>query len=399
MPDPTYGSDLQASTLDDMVLEIAWNNFYVDTPRQAWERAIGATDPFTGGVLMREPTIFNRPLGGANAPGTTVSIVHRQQLADLAFSPRLYSTYDNLETFSLLVQNRGSAKRVDLIDLYAQSHIMAINTDTEVDSFHHGQAPVAGYITDDGSERINGDEEAMNNGYDPSIFGNVFTSYGQQARNGTQTNTLNSTPYWYGNSDGTAAAVTVEGLIAHVMRVKKYNSELGAVIGITSWEGAGYILGALQRQQRFVEWKPGRLETVPAFEGIDFMGVMIYGDTLAPGRSWTQTLPPEISVTSNATDTAGTSTAGQPYSFTSPSTTTSYSGIPASTQISVGEPLTLLSGRSMKLRLTDEPEFLFGVRRNQVYNSNTLDSYIVNLALDKYFTMPRENNVGYGFAS
>ena len=276
---------------------------------------------------------------------------------------------------------------------------MAINTDTEVDSFHHGQAPVAGYITDDGSERINGDEEAMNNGYDPSIFGNVFTSYGQQARNGTQTNTLNSTPYWYGNSDGTAAAVTVEGLIAHVMRVKKYNSELGAVIGITSWEGAGYILGALQRQQRFVEWKPGRLETVPAFEGIDFMGVMIYGDTLAPGRSWTQTLPPEISVTSNATDTAGTSTAGQPYSFTSPSTTTSYSGIPASTQISVGEPLTLLSGRSMKLRLTDEPEFLFGVRRNQVYNSNTLDSYIVNLALDKYFTMPRENNVGYGFAS
>ena len=40
MADPTYGSDLQASTLDDMVLEIAWNNFYVDTPRQAWERAI-----------------------------------------------------------------------------------------------------------------------------------------------------------------------------------------------------------------------------------------------------------------------------------------------------------------------------------------------------------------------
>lgn len=397
MSDPTYNSDLQSSTLDDMVLEIAFMNFFVETPKQEWLRAVGAVDPFDGGVLMREPTIFNRPLGGANSPGTSVTIVHRQQLANLAFTERLYSTYDNLETFSLLVQNRGTAKRVDLLDLYAQNHIFAINTDVEVDSFHHGQSPVTGFITDDGSERVNGDDEVMNNGKDPGWYGNVYTSYGSQARNGSQTNTLNSTPYWYGNADGTAAAFTVEGLTAHMMRVKKFNNQSGNVIGITSQEGIGYIYAMFQRQQRLVEWKVE--DTCPGFDGIGFMGAMIYGDTLAPGRAWTQTLPPQISQTSNATDTAGTSTAGQPYSFTSPTTVTTFSGIPASTQISVGEPLFLYSGRSMKYRPTSEPEFFFGVRRNQVYNSNTLDSYIVNLGINITNQMPRENCLGYGAAS
>jgi hypothetical protein len=396
MPDPTYGGDLQSATLDDMVLDVAYDNFFVDTPKQAWLRAIGAVDPFDGGVMMREPTIFNRPLGGANSPGTTVTIVHRQQLANLAFNERLYSTYDNLETFSLFVQNRGSARRVDLVDLYAQLHIKAINTDVEVDSYHHGQSPVAGYITDDGSERVNGDDEAMNNGYDPGWYGNVYQQYGNQARNGSQANTLNSTPFFYGNPDGTAAAFTVENLTQHMIRVTKFGNEAGNIIGITSQEGIGYLYAMFQRQQRLVEWKVE--DTCPGFSGIGFMGAMLYGDTLAPGRSWSYTLPPEISQTSNATDTAGTSTAGQPYSFTSPSTVTSFSRIPASTQISVGEPLFLYSGRSIKYRPTTEPDFFFGVRRNQVYNSNTLDAYIVNLGINMYYVMPRENCLGYGAA-
>jgi hypothetical protein len=399
MADPTYGGDLQSSTLDDMVLDVAYDNFFVDTPKQMWLRAIGAVDPFDGGVMMREPTIFNRPLGGANSPGTTVTIVHRQQIANLAYNERLYSTYDNLETFSLLVQNRGSARRVDLVDMYAQLHVKAINTDVEVDSFHHGQSPVAGYITDDGSERVNGDEEFMNDGYNPSIFGNVFQSVGNQARNGSQTNTLNSTPYWYGNPDGTAGAVTVENLTQHMIRVLKYGNEAGNVIGITSQEGIGYIYSMFQRQQRLVEWKVE--DTCPGFTGIGFMGAMLYGDTQAPGRAWAQTLPPEISATSNATDTLTYTSGGVviPYSFVSPSTTTTFSRIPASTNISVGEPLSLYSGRTWKYRPTTEPEFFFGVRRNQVYNSNTLDAYIVNLGINQYSVAPRENCVGYGFAS
>jgi hypothetical protein len=78
---------------------------------------------------------------------------------------------------------------------------------------------------------------------------------------------------------------------------------------------------------------------------------------------------------------------------------TAYSRIPSAVNISVGEPLFLYSGRSIKYRPTTEPEFFFGVRRNQVYNSNTLDAYIVNLGINMYFVMPRENCLGYGAAS
>jgi hypothetical protein len=46
-----------------------------------------------------------------------------------------------------------------------------------------------------------------------------------------------------------------------------------------------------------------------------------------------------------------------------------------------------------------EPEFFFGIRRNQVYNSNTLDAYIVNLGINMYYVAPRENCLGYGAAS
>lgn len=395
MADPTYPSDLQAATLDDMVLDVAYDNFFVEQPKQMWLRSIGAVDPFGGGVLMREPTIYNRPDGGAAEPGSTFTIIHRQQLADLAFNLRLYSSRDNLETFSLLTQNRGEPKRVDLIDIFSQNAIHGLNTDVEVDSFHHGQSPVTGFITDDGSLRVNGDDEAMNNGFDPGWYGNVYTQYGNQARNGSQTNTLNSTPYWYGNPDGSAAAFTVEGLTQHMIRVTKFGNEAGNIIGITSQEGIGYLYAMFQRQQRLVEWKVE--DTCPGFTGIGFMGAMLYGDTLAPGRAWANTLPPGISQTSNATDTL--TSGGVAYSFTSPATVTAFSRIPASTNISVGEPLFIYSGRTIKYRPTSEPEFFFGVRRNQVYNSNTLDAYIVNLGINMYYVAPRENCLGYGAAS
>jgi hypothetical protein len=399
MADPTFGGDLQSSTLDDMVLDVAYDNFFVKTPKQMWLRSIGAVDPFNGGVLMREATIYNRPDGGAAEPGTTFTITHRQQLANLAFDLRLYTSRDNLETFSLYAKNRGEARRVELMDIYAENAINGINTDVEVDSFHHGQAPVAGFITDDGSLRVNGDDEAMNNGIDPGWYGNVYTNYGQQARNGTQTNTLNSTPYFYGNPDGTAGAVSVENLTQHMIRVLKFGNEAGNVIGITSEEGCGYIYAMLQRQQRFEGWKVE--DSCPGYSGIGFMGGMIYGDVLAPGRSWSATLPPNISQTSNATDTLTYTSGGVsiPYSFTSGATTTAFSRIPASTNISVGEPLFIYSGRTIKYRPTDVPEFFFGVRRNQVYNSNTLDAYLVNLGINMYYVAPRENCLGYGFAA
>lgn len=395
MPDPTYGSDLQASTLDDFVLGVAFDNFFVDTPKQEWLRMIGAVNPFEGGVLKRYATVMNRPQGGAAAPGTTETIVTVQMLADLAFRIKNYSTWQMLETFSLEVQNRGQAAQVDLEEIYAQLHIQGINTDVEVDSYRHGQAAVSGFITDDGTNRVNGDDEAMNNGLDPGWYGNVYTNYGNQARNGSVNNTLNSTPMWYGNPDGSCASFSIEKLILHVRSVLRYGGD--KFIGISSVEGLSYIASALQRQQRLVDWVVE--ESVPDFKGVGFMGVMFYESPLAPGRAWLSTLPSDLSVTNNATDQTARTDGNGNYSFTSPTTVTNYSGIPASTQISVGEPLFLYAGSSIDYWPTNNPKFFFGVRRNEVYNSNTIDSYIVNLGLNMSYSMPRKNRLGYGFAS
>src|SRR5215469_15151596 len=125
--DPTYGGDLQASTLDDMVADVAYQNFFTGTAKQAYLRAIGAVDPFYGGVMMREPFVMNRPQGGATAPGSNLTISHVQQLADLAFIEKLYTTQDLIETFSLMTQNRGAARKVDLLELYSEQAIEAIN--------------------------------------------------------------------------------------------------------------------------------------------------------------------------------------------------------------------------------------------------------------------------------
>jgi hypothetical protein len=391
MGDPTYGGDLQASTLDDMVADIAYQNFFVDTPKQAWFRAVGAVDPFGGGVLMREPFIMNRPQGGATHPGTNFNITQIQQLADLAFNMRLYSNAQLAETFMLNVNNRGIPKKVDLYDMYIQQSISAINTDVEVDSYHHGQAPQSGFITDNGINRVNGDAEAMNDGFNNSWDGNVFQNYGNQIRNGAVSSTINSIPFWYGNSNGSGGTISVDALIQHYLRVAQFSD---ADLGIISVQGWGYILGCLQRQQRFIEWSVKDNKTVPDWKGIDFMGCMIYKDIQSPGVSWGTAFPSTITTTSNATSTftsAATCTGGN--STTSP--TIPFTP-PFSTTLTVGEVLFFYNAHGWKYRPPESEEFFFGVRKNQVWNNNTLDAIIVNLGINIYTPVPRENNHGYG---
>ena len=59
----------------------------------------------------------------------------------------------------------------------------------------------------DRSLAINGWAEAINNGVDPSWDGNIYTQYGQQARNGAIGSALNSTPQWCGDASGNPGVV------------------------------------------------------------------------------------------------------------------------------------------------------------------------------------------------
>ena len=390
MPDPTYNGDLQASTLDDLLADAAYDNFFVKTAYQQHMRAIGAIDPFGGGTLMREPFIMGSPAAGAAAPGSNFQIEHVQQLADLAFTPRLYTSRDMLETFSLSVQNKGPNARIMLTDLYFRNGVAAISTNVEVDSYWHGQAAIAGQIANNRTNNVNGMAEALNDGQNNSWNGDVYVNYGSQVRNGAVSNSINSIPYFFGNSDGTAGTISVRGLISYLVRARKFCDGRTPEITITTPNGWSYILSALQTQQQFTtNWTMKALTSVPDVEGISFMGTVIYDDILTPGAAWGKDFPTNYIGTSNLTTT-----------FTSASTATgatSPSQLPASTTITVGETIWALTGAAWKYRPTDNPDFLFGRRQNEVYNNNTNDALLINLALNVYSPAPRESVQGYGF--
>lgn len=390
--DPTYGGDIQASTFNDYLADVAYDNFFVETALQMHMRSIGAIDPFGGGQLMEEPFIMGSPAAGAAAPGTNFIIEHTQQLAAMAFIPKLYSSRDMLETFSLMVQNKGPNAKIQLTDLYYRNAIAAIATNLEVDGYHHGQAAITGQIADDGTLRTNGFAEALNDGLNNSWDGNVFVNYGSQVRNGAIQQSNNSIPFFFGNSDGSAAAISVRSLIQFLLRARKFCGGRTPEITITTVNGFGYILAALQTQQQFTtNWNPEmvNLPSVPDIKGISFMGTVIYDDILAPGAAWGADFPTNYISTSNKTTT-----------FTSASTATgatSPSQLPPSATITVGETIFALTGSAWKYRPTDEEQFLFGRRQNEVYNNNTNDALIVNLAINMYSMSPRRSIHGYGF--
>ena len=390
MADPTYNGDLQASTLDDLLADAAYDNFFVKTAYQQHMRAIGAIDPFGGGVLMREPFIMGSPAAGAAAAGSNFNIEHVQQLADLAFTPRLYTSRDMLETFSLSVQNKGPNARIMLTDLYFRNGVAAISTNVEVDGYWHGQAAISGQIANNRTNNINGMAEALNDGKNNAWNGDVYVNYGSQVRNGAVSNSINSIPYFFGNSDGTGGAISVRSLINYLVRARKFCDGRTPEITITTPNGWAYILAALQTQQQFTtNWTMKALTSVPDVEGISFMGTVIYDDILTPGAAWGADFPTNYIGTSNLTST-----------FTSASTatgTTSPSQLPASTTITVGETIWALTGAAWKYRPTDNPDFLFGRRQNEVYNNNTNDALLINLALNVYSPAPRESVAGYGF--
>lgn len=394
MSDPTFGSDIQASTFNDYIADVAFDNFGVETAWQQHMRALGAFDPFTGGKLMEEPFIMNYPAAGAANPGTNFEIEHVQQLAAMVFPPRLLTARDMYETFSLQVQNKGANARIMLKDAYYANAVASLSINLEAAGYHHGQAAIAGQISDDGSQRVNGMAEALNDGKNNSWDGNVFVSYGSQVRNGAVQSSLNSVPVFFGNADGGAAQISVRALINFLVRQRKFCGGRSPEITITTPNGWAYILSALQTQQQFTEAWDGKFEalpTVPDTKGISFLGTVIYDDILTPGAAWGEDFSTNYIQVSNLTST-----------FTSASTATgvnSPSQLPASTSITVGETIFALTGRAWKYRPSDDPDFLFGTRENQVYNNNTNDAMLMNLAINQYTMSPRMSGQGYGFSS
>lgn len=419
LTDPLY-SEIDATNLELVRKNVVFDNLFVDTPFQAKLRKAGVLDPFLGGSGMFEGFIYGRVQGAAVAPGSTVTVTRQQLNTGMKFLPKAYVSWTPLDDWELDdgsgtggVVNSGPAMIANQYQILMENLTMTINTMLEMDSFRHGQ-PSGANISDNRILNTNGLDEGLNNGIDPSPFGNIYATYGGDTRNGVIGPALNSTPLWLG---GTASGASPSSLATNgpgqidfnaLMRLWAQCIVTGGKpdLGITNVFGFAAVANALDAQRRDVSNTRHDIQ----WDGLTFNGVDIYADPLAPSALATNflSLAPTAgkSGNNNLVDGAGVST--QTSTITTPQYTSgganvvlspTGSNLPSNATCTVGEVLYFLETGSFKLRPTDKKGWNFGLRRSPMPNNVSMDALFMRLGTNLYNVMPRHNDIAFGFAA
>lgn len=416
--DPLF-NEIDASNLESVRKNVVFDNFFVDTPFQGVLRRKGVADPFLGGSAMRENFQYGHVQGAAVAPGSTVSVLRQQITSGMKFFPKAYVSWVPIDDWELDdgsgggVINSGPARIYDMYEVLIQNMTSTINTMLELDSFRHGQASGSS-ITDNRTLNSNGLDEALNNGIDPSPFGNIYSTYGGQTRNGNVGIALNTTPIWLG---ATASGASQAALATNTTGQIDFNALMkgwaqarvtgGEVdLGITNVFGFAAIANALDSQRRDVSNSRHDIK----WDSLKFNSLDIYDDPLAPSAIAGNYIPlaPASGSAGNTTlvDGAGVSTITGTINtpqYTSGgvnvTTAPTGSGLPSNATCTVGEVLYMLTSKDFKLRETDKPGWNFGLRRAPFPNNVSIDALYMRLGTNLYNPLPRHSTVLFGFSS
>ncbi len=420
LTDPLY-SEIDATNLESVRKNVVFDNLFVDTPFQAKLRTAGVMDPFLGGSGMMEGFIYGRTQGAAVAPGSTVTVTRQQLNTGMKFLPKAYVAWAPIDDWELDdgsgqggVINSGPSLIANQYQILMENMTMTINTMIEMDSFRHGQ-PAGTGISDNRILNINGLDEALNNGVDPSPFGNIYPTFGGDTRNGVIGPALNSTPLWLGGTTAgaTSAALATNGTgqidFNALMRMWGEQTVTGGKgdLGITNVFGFVAVANALDAQRRDISNTKHDI----AWDGLTFNGIDIYADPLAPsalaGNFLSLAPTAGKSGNNNLADGSGgstqTSTIVTPQYVNAAGTNVALSptgsGFPSNATCTVGEVLYFLETGSFKIRTTDKRGWNFGLRRTQMPNNVSMDALFERLGTNLYNVMPRHNVVAFGFSA
>jgi hypothetical protein len=410
--DPLY-NEIDASNLESVRRNVVFNNLFVGTPFQAKLRRAGVWDEFLGGAGMMEGILYGRTQGAAVNPGQTITVTRQQINTGIKFLPKAYATWYPLDDWEMDdgsgtggVINSGPSMIVDQYQLYMENLVLTMNTMQEMDSFRHGQAASA-FITDNRVKTINGLDEALNNGVDPSVYGNVYKSYGGQQRNGNIGIALNSTPIYCGTPTGGTGQIDFAVLMQLWSQCKVTGGSPS--LGITNVFGFKAVAIALDAQRRDISNTRHDIK----WDGLNFNGVDIYADPLAPSAQAQN----YIALGSGAgggqgnaslVDGVGSSTTVPTITtpqFTNPTTgapvpvSPTGSGLPSNQTIAPGEVLYFLEPESFKIRPTNKKGWNFGLRRAPMPNNVSIDALFMRLGINLYNTQPRHNCYAFAFSS
>jgi hypothetical protein len=223
---------------------------------------------------------------------------------------------------------------------------------------------------------INGWPEAANNGVDPSWDGTIYTSYGNQARNGAVGSTLNSTPQWCGTASGATGPITYsvleEGYQDATIGKKEPN------LGVGNKAVIAYIKEKMVVQQRFQQER----DPVWGVTGFRLNNAMILKDDYFPSLKYGQNNP----ILGNWL--TGTIAIGA-----SPSAA---SGLPANTTVTVGEVFCFFNTFDFLFRVTDNEEFGFGFSGFVPSQDNTRVVGQVKAMVNVQCLSPRTQKQFYG---
>lgn len=403
MPNPfsPLFPEVPATTVNEIIDGLIFQNSYIQTAFLRYMRASGAYNPFGGGAAMQFPHLYAGAQGGAIFPGQDVTVNRVQMLTAGLFQPRLYEKHILVEEFSLEVLNTGPEARVSILEAYLNQMQEGIDFQLEGDWFRHGQAAGNG-VSDDRLASINGASEAINDGVTPSWDGNVFPTYSSQTRNGAIQASMNSTPVWLGDAAGNPAPPNYQELL------KLYKLAIGRpnFIG-TSWIGYVAIAAAFQRQQRYETRDDQNIN----WSGIKFEDATIFDDDIIPSSNPKQSIANLFQTPDGTAPAPGAIQTGQfqltqamlgnqgtsqfpNLGFTSNPTPLLSGGF---NTIVVGEPIWMLDMDSWYWRPATTGSFNYHMMDPIRYPQNpTLYTQFLRHAVNSYTPTPRRNVAGFG---
>lgn len=324
-------AELNSVTLFEIYPRSVEDEFFLATPFLAYIRD-HCLVPFTGGTFMQSPIRYAPLIGGFYAPGANFNITKRPTITALQFDTRY--CYVSIPEYKeeIQVENKGELAVASLLEADMQNGVDTMNAIVAIALAQSGQG--------DRSLAINGWAEAINNGVDPSWDGNVYTQYGQQARNGAIGSALNSTPQWCGDQSGNP------GIIQYSQLEEGYqDASIGQKepnLGCGNKAVIAYIKEKMVVQQRFQQEK----DPVWGVTGFRFNNAMVMKDDYFPSLRYGKNDP----ILGNYLTSA----------FTTPSTVSAQSNLPASTSVTPGEVFCWFNTFDFLFRVTDNDEFGFG---------------------------------------
>lgn len=379
-------ADPIVTALTAVTKEEIWPNQITDTffraiPFFSYLRDKAITT-FSGMTYMQYPFLFSPLIGGAYAPGQAFNIDKKDILAALQFREKYYEVNVTEYKEEIQVRNRGTNAVFSLLDADMKTAMMTLSTIIAISAWRHGQALAA----DDRSLEINGLSEALNDGILPSWDGNIFTSYGSQARNGAIEEAINSSPYWLGNANGAAGKITYEKLEDMYQIATQGN--LSPDLGVTSKRGMTLIKNTLQVQQRFQQERDPRY----GFEGVLLNSMRITKDDYCPSAS------PANGGTGKSHPILGNWLTGT-IAYVDPGATRGTFPVGNQT-LTVAEVIFMLNTDTWILRISDDEEFQFGWTGFKPGQDNTRVSGQSLAAINLENPAANRLNIhGYGFNS